>query len=247
MSEQVEVKVEVDAAELKAQNLKLWKSIGKTDPKFTKEATTKGGFTSISAYYQIEVATGVFGVYGKDWGLTDIQVDYSLLELTGLATMKAVFFCPKSTFPINNAISVKAVGSSYVDADFMKKLQTNTITKALSLLGMSNDVFKGEFDNIEYVEERSAEAEMAEAEDKEKLNDERFKEVATIANNAIRAMAALSTTITVDNLKNKTLTTVRRKLSAYKFDPNVLDKKLTDAAQKRIDEIRGIQANDKAM
>ncbi len=238
---------EQEEKDLKAENLELWRTIGKTDPKFTKEATTKGGFTSISAYYQIEVATGVFGVYGKDWGLKDIKVDYSLLELTGLATMEAVFYCPKSTFSINNAISVKAVGSNYVDADFMKKLQTNTITKALSLLGMSNDVFKGQFDDHEYVAERKAEAEMAETEDKEKLSEERFNEVKKYVQDSIATMNALPTTTTVDNFKNKTLSKVRSKLNSYKFKPETFDKKIIDAAEARINAIRGIQAKDQAM
>lgn len=245
MSEQVEVKAEV--VDVKAENLKLWHSVGKTNPNFTKVSTQKGGFTSINPYYQIEQATGLWGVFGKNWGLRSIVKDFSQIELTGLMLYQAEFFCPETTFEINNAVSVKSVGKGYVDEDFMKKVETDTLTKALSKVGFNNDIFKAQFDNAEYLEERKAEVEMETAEDKEKLNEERFKEVATIANNAIKAMSALSTTITVDNLKNKTLTTVRRKLNAYKFQPELLDKRLIDAAQKRIDEIRGIQANDKSM
>lgn len=205
-------------------NLALWQRIGKTDPKFTKEATTKGGFTSISAYYQIEIATKEWGVYGESWGLKDIKVDYSLLELTGLATMEAVFFCPVSTFTINNAITVKGLGSSYVDADFMKKLQTNTITKALSLLGMSNDVFKGQFDDHAYVAQRLAEEHIAASDNKEKELADQFKKIKGLIAGDCETLKKLPTKETINNYANKVYAKASENLSAYNFNPEKLHK-----------------------
>lgn len=218
MSEATERKV------LEVSNLELWQRIGKTDPKFTKEATTKGGFTSISAYYQIETATKEWGVYGESWGLKEIKVDYTLLELTGLATMEAVFFCPVSTFPINNAITVKGLGSSYVDADFMKKLQTNTITKALSLLGMSNDVFKGQFDDHAYVAQRIAEEHIAASEDKEKELAEQFNKIKGFIAGECEMFTRLPNEKTITNYAAKVYSKASEKLTAYNFNPEKLHK-----------------------
>ena len=51
-------------------NLKLWESVDKTDPFYTKEAK-KGmfKFTSITPVYQFKKATEAFGIQGIDWGV----------------------------------------------------------------------------------------------------------------------------------------------------------------------------------
>ena len=51
-------------------NLKLWDSVKKTDPAFTKKAS-KGAhnFTSVAPMYQNKKATEAFGPQGIGWGV----------------------------------------------------------------------------------------------------------------------------------------------------------------------------------
>ncbi len=158
----------------KDYTLDLWESVSKTNPKYTKKVDQKGGYTAINPYYQIMEATKLWGPYGNNWGLEEIEFDYSQLSFMGLVIMEAVFFCPESRFKINNAIEpVSAKGRR--DPDFMKKIETDTITKALSRLGFNSDVFMAQFDDAEYVAMRGAEAQLEEAEDKHALLERKFK------------------------------------------------------------------------
>jgi len=149
-------------------NLKLWDSVSKTDPTFTKKVTQRGGYTSISPQYQLREATNVFGPYGIGFGFDSIEFDYELVELTKLVLVKAVFFYiqdgKRITFPIMNSWSV--MQGSKVDADFAKKAETNTMSKALSKLGFSADVFMGQFDDPEYVGMVNNEFALEKADDK---------------------------------------------------------------------------------
>jgi len=149
-------------------NLDLWDKVKKTDPEFTKSVSQRGGYTSVSPQYQIKCATEQFGAYGQGWGFESCEIDLSQLEVLGLAMVKAVFFFTKDgerhTFPINNSWPVKM--GAKVDNDFAKKAETNTMSKALSKLGFSADIFMGEFDNPDYVDAVNNEFSLEKAENK---------------------------------------------------------------------------------
>ena len=149
-------------------NLDLWDKVKKTDPEYTKEVKMRGGFTSISPQYQIMKATEQFGSYGSGWGFDSVDLDMAHIETLSLVMVKAVFFYivgeQRNTFPINNSWSVKS--GSKIDDDFAKKAETNTMSKALSKLGFSADIFMGEFDNPDYVEAIGNEFAYEKAEDK---------------------------------------------------------------------------------
>lgn len=154
-----------------SENLKLWGSVEKTNPAFTKPANDgRRSFTNIDAYSQVKEATRQWGPYGHKWGLRDINYDFSLLELGGLAILKARFFYPidgsESSFEINNSAQIKFKSGGF-DKDFTKKMETNTVTKALSKLGFNADVFLGMFEDSEYLENTSNEFAIAQADDKE--------------------------------------------------------------------------------
>ena len=86
-------------------NLKLWDSVKKTDPKHTKQANVKGNkITSIKPQYQIYNATKEWGSYGKTWGFKNITLGYELKDV-GLVTFKALFYYPDGEFEILNTIS----------------------------------------------------------------------------------------------------------------------------------------------
>ena len=134
-------------------NLSMWQAVSETDVTYTKNVTQRGGYTSICATYQGMKATEMFGPYGLGWGLESISYDFSMFEQLKMVICSAVFFYTvndkRITFPINNAIS--PMMGAKPDEDFCKKVETNTISKALSRLGFSADVFMGMFDDNDYL------------------------------------------------------------------------------------------------
>lgn len=140
-------------------NLKLWHDVSKTDPAYTRHVQQRGGYTAISPQYQALKATEQFGSYGKGWGLAQSEFDFGHLDSTGMVLHRAVFFYTlndeRIEFVIHNAIQpviTYSNGNKQIDEDWAKKVETNTISKALSKLGFSADVFMGMFDDNAYVQ-----------------------------------------------------------------------------------------------
>lgn len=140
------------------KNLELWSKVEKTNPEYTKKANVKGNLlTSIAPQYQIKQATEQFGVYGIGWGFRSMEFDYTLANI-GMATFKAVFYFPNGEFEIVNSVQLYKDGAqTKIDDDFAKKVETDTLTKALSKLGFNADIFLGKFDDTKYVEQMKQE------------------------------------------------------------------------------------------
>lgn len=174
-------------------NLAFWDSVKETDPAYTKKVNQRGGYTAITPQYQMQQATKMFGPYGKGWGFESIEMDYSSIESIGLVFVKAVFFYvlggERSTFPINNSWQAK-MGNRF-DADFVKKAETNTMGKALSKLGFNADVFLGEFDDPNYVQEVANIKNMEKAEDKIAEQAKQDKEWAEWKEKELKAYALI--------------------------------------------------------
>lgn len=131
------------------KNLELWNSVKNTDKKFTKEVSLGRKFTAIDPYYQIRIATEQWGSYGSTWGFKEISLGFELSHLD-LVTFKGIFYYPNGEFPIINSVFIKTTQNkekSKLDPDFAKKVETDTLTKALSKLGFSADIFLGKFDD----------------------------------------------------------------------------------------------------
>jgi len=140
-------------------NLELWKKVEKTNPLYTKKANVRGNqITSISPQYQVMNVTSEFGVYGQTWGFKSMDFDYTLAGSLGLVVLHAVFFFPNGEFPIKNAISLFMDNAkTKIDDNFAKKIETDTLTKAISKLGFNADIFMGKFDDIRYLTEVTSE------------------------------------------------------------------------------------------
>ena len=155
-------------------NTAIWDKVKKTDPNFTKDSSFGRKTTSISPMYQIQEATKVFGPYGKGWGFESCDLDLSHLETLNLVLVKAVFFYiqdgERSSFVINNSWPIKIIKKKGCDPvpddDFAKKAETNTMSKALSRLGFSADIFMGQFEDHEYKAMLKNEINLENAEDK---------------------------------------------------------------------------------
>lgn len=163
-------------------NLDLWSSVEKTDLDFVKKVNQRGGYTAISPQYQLKEATKAFGPYGKGFGLSSSDFDYTLFELTGTVVHKAEFFYldngERITFPISNCIQAKT--AKFFDTDFAKKVETNTVSKALSKIGFNADVYMGLFEDDNYLfelnNEQTAEKAASKEEELTKQKSERFAE-----------------------------------------------------------------------
>ena len=161
-----------------SENMRIWDRVKETDREYTKERQERGRkLTSITPQYQLQEATKVFGPYGKGFGFESCNIELGEVAGSMIAIIRAVFFYVDSdgrhTFPINNSWDIMAGkrDSKYLDVEYAKKAETNTLSKALSKLGFSADVFMGQFDDVEYVAQIEGRQAIEKAEDK--LEEER--------------------------------------------------------------------------
>ncbi len=138
-------------------NLALWKAVEKTDPAHTKHVNQRGGFTAISAQYQVLSATKQFGPIGYGWGYTTgspiicdtlIMVPVTLWHGSRDNSFGPMLGCEEWKD-----------SKGRIDSDAPKKAVTDGLTKLLSQLGFNADVFLGKFDDNKYVEQRRREVE----------------------------------------------------------------------------------------
>lgn len=143
-------------------NMRIWNQVQTTDPTHTKVAKLGGRvITSIDAMYQIKRATEVFGPVGDGWTYTtefgfekaSDEVTYIWCDVV-IRYNKSVDGSWCSFGPVRglNLIRYKAQsGRQMEDEDAPKKAMTDALTKALSHLGFSADVFLGMYDDNKYV------------------------------------------------------------------------------------------------
>lgn len=218
-------------------NMDLWNKVKKTDPQYTKKASFGRTFTSISPQYQIMEATEQFGAYGCGWGFESCDMDLSQVDSLGLVLVKAVFFFvvdeKRSSFPINNSWPVKqsAKPDAKIDPDFIKKAETNTMSKALSKLGFSADIFMGEFDNPDYVQAVSNEFALEKAEDKIEEQSKQQEEYEAWIDSSLTLIGGCQT---MNELK-KLYGGMVRKAKLYKDEPTII--LFTKAKDKRKEEL----------
>lgn len=175
MSKDTESKAE-ESTERKA-NLKLWKLVDKTPPAMTKPVKYGARkFTAVDPQYQLLEATSLWGPYGERWGLRNIKYEIVTLKGNDIVTLEkkdakgnvvesvqqvadlikhsiileAEFFYPGTD---GQTVSFPMINDDRYQAgdDALKKIVTNTRSKALSYLGFSADVFLGMFDDTAYV------------------------------------------------------------------------------------------------
>ena len=137
-------------------NTEIWDAVSKTDPKYTKRVNQRGGFTAIGANYQVKRATEQFGPVGIGWGYD---------ALPPLFTPENMIIVPvtlwhgdrSNVFGPEYGCAELVNDKGRRDNDAPKKATTDAITKLLSRLGFSADVFLGLFDDDKYVAEMERE------------------------------------------------------------------------------------------
>ena len=157
MSKDTELVVEASAEG--RENLKLWKSVDKTPPDMTKQvAFGKRKYTTIDPQWQLRVATALWGPYGHRWGMRNLDckmVEVHASDAQGKYLESSVFLKADFFYPVDGKeVSFEIWNDDKFRSgdDTLKKLITNTRSKALSWLGFSADVFLGKFDDTAYVD-----------------------------------------------------------------------------------------------
>ena len=140
-------------------NKRYWDQLKVTDPKFTKKVNKGfGDITTIDPMYQIGKMTEVFGPVGDGWGydVNYIHTDQLIFaEVTVWTGSKANNYGP--------VCSVQKLfrKTGALDDEAPKKAMTDALTKAMSHLGVSADVFLGMHDNSKYIEKVTNEIAVA--------------------------------------------------------------------------------------
>tara|TARA_R100001530_G_scaffold71410_2_gene50576 strand:- start:1862 stop:2560 length:699 start_codon:yes stop_codon:yes gene_type:complete len=134
-----------------SSNMILWESLQETDPKYTKKVDIGRGFTAVDAHYQIQRMTEMFGPIGKGWKWTaEHEIDNGLY----FASITVHWKDDEGWYSYGPVTSVSSLtrANGKIDDEAAKKCTTDALTKALSHLGVSADVFLGKFDDSKYVE-----------------------------------------------------------------------------------------------
>ena len=164
-------------------NLKLWNSLQKTDPLYVSDKDKKG-LSSINTQYFFLRATEAFGVCGIGWGyeieeerLDDgVEVFNDKKESLGFTKNHTIKL--RLWFKVHGekgeVISFghtpyiyKSKWGMTVDDEAPKKSLSDSIKKALSMIGVAADVYLKHFDNQGYRQEVHNEIAMKNAEDKD--------------------------------------------------------------------------------
>ena len=185
-------------------NLALWESVEKTDPKATKGFQGKGGFkgTAISPMWLIMRATAKWGPMGSRWGIRIIAErvqdgapligkDGGVVGRASVHIVQAEVYYPtdditssQGTVPCfgqTEFCGMRKSGDFYTDEEAPKKSLTDALTKGLSWLGFAADVHMGLYDDCKYVaqvgKEFEEEARRDAAQDKLASRDDIIREM----------------------------------------------------------------------
>lgn len=135
-------------------NKRYWDQLKTTDPRFTKKINKGfGDLTTIDPMYQIMKMTEVFGPCGIGWGWS---ANYTYTEANVFAEVSIWVETPIQIYgPVSSVQSLHKTNGK-LDDECTKKAMTDALTKALSHVGVSADVFLGMHDNVKYIEKVKA-------------------------------------------------------------------------------------------
>lgn len=174
-------------------NMNVWNALKTTDPKYTKKVEFGRKFTSINSQWQLQRMTEQFGSIGDGWGY---DVAHDILRISDdyiLATADvSIWTGERSRYygPVRGMSPIVEKGKNglHFDDDAGKKAMTDALTKGLSHLGLSADVFLGLFDDNKYVQNVAAQ----------------FSNPSDFAEDAVKDGLAKNTTSTYEVEKRKT-------------------------------------------
>ncbi len=198
-----------------SDNLKLWDSFGKTDPKYTKAANVDGNkLTSLDGVYMVSLITKSLGPIGEGWGYRVIEdrmdntkpiitledgkkvmlkdgenivweIDHTILIEMWQGSKDNTF----SQYGHTKFRYMKTDGSKMIiDHEYAKKSLTDAMKKCLSLIGVCADVFMGEFDDRSYQSAAQLENDLKKADDRDKEYLAKLEEFDAFIESTLRTM-----------------------------------------------------------
>lgn len=136
--------------EIERDNISLWRSVEKTNPNYMKDVKYPFPHIAIDAQYQLLTATKLWGSFGKNWGVkNETFIPIPLETKNGVSVIySATLFYPEGEFAISSDVFIytKSKETYTSNNDYIKKVATDALTKGLSKLGFSADVFMGGYD-----------------------------------------------------------------------------------------------------
>ena len=135
------------------KNFYIWDELKHTDPEHTKPFPKFGkNLTTIDPMYQVMCMTGKFGPVGKGWRFKNT---FTYTDQNVFAEVVLQWKENEQWYAYGPICSVQALykKNGSLDDEEPKKATTDALTKAMSYLGVSADVFLGLFDNNKYVAE----------------------------------------------------------------------------------------------
>lgn len=202
-------------------NLLLWESFPKTDPAMTKLNTFDGFVsTSINAMYMERLATEAFGPKGKGWGVDLVSERYDdgaplimvdsqgnrsfittpngpMLEKHHTCFIRLWYVIDSTQYAIEAYGTTKYIYSTQSgvrsDGEAPKKSFTDAMKKALSGLGIANDIYMGLYDNAEYVESVRRETEVNKAASSAEQAEKKVSEIMSDASSVIEQIKHTTT------------------------------------------------------
>lgn len=140
-----------------SDNLKLWNTVSKSDPKFLKKVSFGSrSFTAIDPQYQVRCATEQFGPVGQGWGWINNTrfINLSNGDTAVIADVSIWTVNKDNVFgPFSGCRKFFDSAKERMAEDAPKMAITDGLTKALSHLGFNADVFLGEMDGNKYATE----------------------------------------------------------------------------------------------
>ena len=138
------------------EHKRYWDQLKVTDPSFTKRINKGyGDLTTIDPMWQIGKMTEVFGPIGEGW---QWNAEYKYTDTLVFCELKMWAGSHSSVGGFGPVSSVQSLykNNGKLDDEAPKKAMTDALTKAMSHLGMSADVFLGLHDSSKYVEKVKA-------------------------------------------------------------------------------------------
>ena len=180
----------IDALEARSnKNLALWRLNETTDPGATKPVRIGKDMTAIDTYYQIKRATETFGPIGIGWGWNLEEETVEGMGKGGAPVLIAkckvtVWYVPPDGGPEERCYLGPVIATNrliesggHIDDEAYKKATSDGITKSLSYLGFSADIFMGRWDDQKYVSDLKTEFSKKAEANKNKLPDMLVKAV----------------------------------------------------------------------
>jgi hypothetical protein len=137
-----------------ANNMILWDSVAKSDPKSLKPVSFGARkFTAIDPHYQVRAMTKEFGKIGDGWGWNSTMefINFSNGDTACVAHI-SIWTVDRSCVygPFTGCRTFFNSKKERTNEDAPKMAITDGLTKAISHLGFNADVFLGTMDGNKY-------------------------------------------------------------------------------------------------